>query len=334
METEIGKVKEWLSSPLRIVVAPHRKPDGDAIGSALAMYHFLKGLGHEVAVVSPNDYAGFLHFLPADDQVINFEKKKRQAKALINKADIIFLLDFNDLKRLDDMGGTVEKATARRIMIDHHPYPIAPVDYRLLETSASSTAELVYHFIHHLGMEDRIDKTVAECIYAGICSDTGRFKYNVQPKVHRVVADLLEKDINADDINGQLFDTFSEDRLRLTGYSLYEKLKVYPEYHTAIIYLSKADLKTFNYKTGDSEGLVNLALSVEGTRFAALVIETETLVKLSLRSKGNFAVNSIAQEYFNGGGHLNAAGGSSKVGLQATLKKLESLLPEYAAELC
>ncbi len=231
------------------------------------------------------------------------------------------------------MAPAVECASAKRIMIDHHPYPVTPVDFQFLVTAASSTAELVYDFIQNIGESAYLSAAVAACLYAGISSDTGRFKFSISSKVHTTVADLISKGIDATAINGALFDSFSERRLRFTGYCYTERLKVINEYHTAIIYVTAKDMRRFYYQTGDTEGLVNFALSITGMRFAVLLVEQKELTKMSLRSKGDFAVNKIAQQYFNGGGHRNAAGGAIEMSLKKTMTKIINLLPDYANEL-
>lgn len=330
---QINEVKTLLSTPKKIVITCHRKPDGDAIGSSLGLYHFLLAKQHEVTVVTPTNYAYFLHFLPGDEQVVVFEEDKPKATALFEEADIIFMLDFNALHRVEDLGDVIAATSGIKMMIDHHIGPDLPVQFMLWDVKASSTAELVYEFIDALGEQEYLNAAAAEAIYTGIVSDTGRFRHNTTPRLHQITADLLTYSFDTLSIHTQLFENIPPDKMRFIGFCLNERLVYYPEYHTAFIYVRDIDLKRFNYQVGFTEGLVHYPLSMEGVIFAGLIIERRDLIKLSLRSKGDFSVNSFAAKYFNGGGHKNAAGGSSKLTLTQTLDKFVALLPEYEGEL-
>ena len=333
---EIHLVKDILSTPKKIVITPHKNPDGDAVGSVLALWHYLKQKDHEASVIVPNDFPVFLKWMPGVDEIINFEKSKDTASGLIEKAEIIFTLDFNDLSRVGGMQESFLKADAKFIMIDHHqePEPYATVEYS--DVSMSSTCEMVYNFIEYLGDRDLITTEMASCLYAGILTDTGSFKFSsTTGRTHRVVADLIDKGADNSKIHNQIFDTNSSDRLYLLGRAL-NNLVILKEYNTAYISLSKKDLEEFNFKKGDTEGFVNYGLSLEGIYFAAIFIENseDDYIKISLRSEGSFSVNEFARAHFSGGGHTNAAGGRSDLPMKETILKFTSLLDNYKDQLC
>jgi len=334
--TQISEIKELLSSPQNIVIIPHRNPDGDAIGSALAMYHFLK-FGHHVTIVSPNDYPDFLKWMPSEKKGIRFfDKQNSQSKKALEEASIVFLLDFNALHRLgSDMEKTVEKFDGTFIMIDHHQQPDAITEYIYSDTSVCSTCQMVYHFFEKLNALDKIDADIATCLYVGIMTDTGSFRFpSTTSTTHRIIADLIDKGANNAQIHNNVYDVNSYGRLQLLGRAL-SNLKVEKEYRTAYITLSQAELDEFNFQKGDTEGVVNYALSLDGIIFAAIFIEDveQKIIKMSLRSKGSFSVNQFARNYFNGGGHDNAAGGRSRMSLDETVKKFLTLLPTYKTAL-
>lgn len=312
----------------------HYNPDGDAMGSALGFYHYLKKKGKTPMVVSPNDYPEFLHWLPGNDDVVVYKRNNGTVLNALKEADVIFTLDFNDLDRTNGLERFLNEATGKKVLIDHHPDPGNFADLVISETYYSSTAELVYHVIESLGDEKLMDSIIGECLYAGIMTDTGSFNYNSSnPYTYYVVSKLLEKGINKDKIYGNIYDNYSEDRMRLLGYCLNQKMEVFPEYHTAFISISKDELKRFNFAPGDSEGFVNFPLSIKGIRFTAIFIEKDDQVKISFRSKGDFATNNFAEKHFNGGGHKNASGGSSNNSFEETLKRFRELLPLYKKEL-
>ena len=326
------KIKPWLLSDevQNIVITTHHKPDADALGSSLGLYHYLTKLGKSVTIISPTDYPMNLCWMPGEDKVINFEEHADRATVITNDADAIFCLDFNDLKRINEFGPIVGDAKAPKVMIDHHrePKDFATYQYATIETS--STCELIYDFITQNGHTDIIDKNIASCIYAGIVADTGSFRFNsTSSHTHRVAASLIEAGADSAKIHALLLDNFSLSRYRLMGYVLYEKLQIFPEFNTALVSLDRDELKKFDVKTGDTEGFVNFGLGIKGIHFSALIIDRTVRVKMSFRSQGSFPCNEFAAKHFNGGGHLNAAGGASDDSLESTVEKFKALLPEY-----
>lgn len=324
-------------SKLKIVITTHQKPDADALGSSLALFNYLKKYHHEVFVITPTDYPKFLFWMPGNHCVINFEESQatqaRCAELIVN-ADLIFCLDYSCYERIGDMCEMVSKSAAEKVLIDHHLDPKIAPDYSLWNSSAAATCELIYDFIVALGDCDKIDENIGECIYAGIMTDTGSFRFpSTTKKVHLIIADLIELGVNNSKIHRLVYDNNSEERLRFLGYTLNQRLVVLPNLHTAYIILSKDELERFHSQTGDTEGLVNYALSIEGICFACIIIEREDMVKMSFRSSGDFAVNEFAAKHFEGGGHKNAAGGKSMLSLQQTLEKFLQLLPQYEASL-
>ncbi|MCF1422212.1 DHH family phosphoesterase [Mangrovimonas futianensis] len=330
-EDDIIAIRSLISSPKKIVVVPHKNPDGDAMGSCLGLYHYLKKHGQEVTVIAPNDYPEFLKWMPADDLSLKYELEKDHSDQLIKEADIIFTLDFNALNRVGDMEQILTESSAIKIMIDHHQEPADYATYMYSDVQMSSTCEMVYNFITCMGDQSLIDENIATCLYTGMMTDTGSFRFpSTTSETHRVVAYLIEQGANHSEIYNNVFDTNSFDRMQLLGRAL-NNLKVKPEYRTAFITLSQEELNQYNYKKGDTEGFVNYALSIENIAFAAIFIEDKgnDIIKISLRSKGTFSVNAFAREHFKGGGHINAAGGRSELSLEATVEKFISILPNY-----
>jgi phosphoesterase RecJ-like protein len=315
---------------LKIVITTHHKPDADAMGSSLGLKNLLKNQGYDPVVITPTDYAHFLQWMSGNDEVIIFEHHLEKSKKLVEEADLIFCLDFNDLKRINDLGELVESSKAKKVMIDHHRDPKNFDDYRYWTIDTSSTSELIYDLANDWNMGSAIDADVASCLYAGIMSDTGGFRHNnTNASTHKAAADLISLGADNVKIHDLLLDNFSEERTRLIGYSMYKKLEVLPEYKTAIMHLTRKDLTEFNVKTGDTEGLVNYGLSIKGIVFSVLIIDRSVLVKMSFRSKGNFPCNEFAQAHFNGGGHKNASGGASKDTLENTISKFKEVLKDY-----
>jgi phosphoesterase RecJ-like protein len=328
---ETNDLKFFLAEPRRIVITTHPKPDGDAMGSSLGLYNYLMQLGHQVQVITPTDYPNFLHWIPNNSEVIVFTEQEEKSKELVANADIIFCLDFNSLSRIYELGDFIRVSKAKKVMIDHHLEPEGFEDYRIWRTSACATAQLVYEFIvdimddHHL-----LNKDVASCLYTGIMTDTGSFRFrSTTSQVHQVVADLIECGADNTLIHQLVYDDFSISRLRFLGHCLLNKLEVLPEYNTAIISITKEELEQFQVTTGDTEGIVNYALSISGIRLAALIIERQDVVKLSLRSIGDFPANEICKKYFSGGGHKNASGGISNEKIEVVREKFNEILPEY-----
>lgn len=302
----------------------------------MAMYHVLKKLNPNVTVVLPNRFPDFLRWIKNADDVVVFDQQAQQTMtSLFNKAAIIFCLDYNAPSRVESMENTLMSSSATKILIDHHPNPDSEAfDYLLSKTSASSTAELVYEFLEEAGFEEYIDKAAAESLYTGIITDTGSFSFSCNnPKTYRIMAELIEKGVDAEKLHRLIYDNFSESRLRLLGYAFDKKLLIFPEFRTAIISFSKDELEKFHYKTGDTEGLVNYPLSIKEINISILMTERDKLIRLSFRSKGDFAVNRIAQQYFEGGGHKNAAGGNSYLSIEETIEKIKEILPLYSDEL-
>lgn len=333
---EIKEIKELLSSPKNIVIVPHRNPDGDAIGSALAVNHYLNNKGHNATVVAPNDYPDFLKWLPGSKDVLKFDMQNRQSKAAIEEASIIFLLDFNALHRVgSDMQNTLEEFDGIFIMIDHHQEPDAIAKYLFSDTSICSTCQMVYHFLEKLDAIESIDANIATNLYTGIMTDTGSFRFpSTTSTTHRIIADLIDRGADNAKIHNNVYDTNSFGRLQLLGRAL-SNMVVIDKLKTAYIYLSQSELDEFGYEKGDTEGVVNYALSLQGIIFAAIFIEDvdQKIVKISLRSKGKFSVNKFARAHFNGGGHDNAAGGRSELSLDSTISNFLKILPDYKNEL-
>jgi phosphoesterase RecJ-like protein len=327
--------KELLETPKNIVITTHYKPDADALGSSLGLAGFLRKKKHVVTVISPSDYPEFLNWMEGEKDVINYEagNEKKSAK-LIESADMIFCLDFNCLYRINELGEMVGQAGAKKVLIDHHLDPEKFADFELWSTKAAATAELIYELITDLGDRKYIDQEIAECLYAGIMTDTGQFKHpNTTKNVHLVTADLIELGADIAKVGRYIYDNNSLDRLKFTGYALNNKLKVIKDLRTAYFWISSEDLKKYKSKTGDTEGLVNYALSLKGVVFAAVIIERPETIRISLRSKGDFSVNDFARDHFSGGGHPNAAGGKSDLSLEETVAKFEKIIKAYKQQL-
>ena len=325
---DLIKIKELLSTPQHIVITTHMNPDGDAMGSSLAMYNFLFSMGHKVQVIAPSSYPVFLHWLPGNDRVMVFLDEAEKARQLIRDANVLIFLDFNTPNRVGGMEDAIVSAKATKILIDHHMDPEPFSDYMLSDVQASSTAELVSDFIGLLELKDLISKEIAECIYTGILTDTGSFSYgSTTAKAHRIAGELIQYGADNLKIQGNIFQDNSLDRVRLLGFSLYKKLTVLEEYNTGYFALSKQDLMPFNFRAGDTEGLVNYAMSVKNIDLAVLMLERKSdYVKLSFRSNGTYRVDELAKMHFNGGGHKNAAGGEYHGSLPETVAHLNKVL--------
>lgn len=329
-ETDILKTHELLNSPKRIAIIPHRSPDGDAMGSTLGLLHFLKKLNHKPIVIAPNDFPDFLAWLPGSQDVLIYENDKNTVTATLQEVDLVFTLDFNALHRTGELEQVLEKLQVPFIMIDHHQSPDKYAVVTYSDTLMSSTCEMVYNFIQFLNKTELIDATIATCLYTGIVTDTGSFKYNsTTSKTHQVAAALLTYGINSGHIQNLLFDNNSYHRLQLLGRSL-QNMKVLAEYKTAYITLTQKELDQFQYTKGDTEGTVNYGLTIKGIEFAAIFIENkaENIIKISFRSQGTFDVNQFARKHFSGGGHINAAGGKSTLSLDETVAKFEKIITE------
>jgi phosphoesterase RecJ-like protein len=328
---DIASIKQLLNSSKRIVIVPHKNPDGDAIGSTLGLYHYLLKGKHQANVITPNDYPEFLKWLPGNESILKYDSQTEICQELIKNAEILFTLDFNAFHRTGDMESSLSGSQALKIMIDHHQAPDDYATYMFSDVNMSSTCEMVYHFIDMLNDTKAIDTNIATCLYVGIMTDTGSFRFPcTTSKTHNIVAHLIEKGANNSEIHNHVYDTNSFERLQLLGCAL-TNLKVIQEHKTAYIALSQEELNTYNYKKGDTEGIVNYGLSLKGIVLAAIFIEDkkEGLIKISLRSKGHFSVNEMSRAHFDGGGHTNAAGGRSYLSLSKTIDKFISILPSY-----
>ena len=328
---DIENIKQLLSTEKKIIIVAHKNPDGDAIGSTLGLYHYLLKANHHLHVIVPNDYPSFLKWIPGENTILKHDTHTTKSNALIEDADVIFTLDFNAFHRTGNMETVLSESKAIKIMIDHHQAPDNYAKYIFSDVLMSSTCEMIYHFIDMLGGTDTVDKNIATCLYVGIMTDTGSFRFAATTsKTHQIVAQLIEKGANNSQIHNNVYDTNSYERLQLLGCAL-TNLKVIPELRTAYISLSQEKLYKYHYKKGDTEGIVNYALSLNNIIFAAIFIEDkqEGIIKISLRSKGNFSVNKFSRTHFNGGGHTNAAGGKSDLPLKDTIEKFISTLSGY-----
>jgi bifunctional oligoribonuclease and PAP phosphatase NrnA len=321
--------------PRNIVIVMHQKPDADAMGSSLGLYHVLNGMGHQIKVISPTNWAEWLSWMPGAEKVIDYEMNTAESNVLLEKAEWIFCLDFNVLHRTRKMTEPISKAPGIRILIDHHQQPQKEVfAYGISDTSKSSASEMVFDFIESAGQGARINQSVAECLYAGVMTDTGSFRFHsASASVHRMVAVLKDTGLDHTKVHENLFDNFLENRLRFIGHALMNRMEVLYEYNTALISIPWKDLVKYQIRTGDTEGLVNYPLTIQGIKFAALIIDRDEEIKCSFRSKGSFDVNVFARNYFEGGGHRNAAGGRSSETLDQTTKRFRASLKENALQL-
>jgi len=332
---DLQAFKELLDSPKNIVIVTHHKPDADALGSSLGLAGYLNKKRHHVQVITPTDYPKFLFWMAGNDEVMVYnEGRQKEARQLVKDADLIFCLDFSSLHRINELGDHVRASEAIKVLIDHHLDPEDFAQFKSWSTQAAATAELVYQLIVDLGDKDLIDAEIAEALYAGIMTDTGSFRHsNTTQNVHQVTANLIALGANTHKVSKLIYDSNSMDRVKFTGFAISERLVVLEEYNTAYMAISEQDLQRFNSKTGDTEGLVNYALSIKGIVLAALIIDRGEVIKISFRSVGSFPANQLAQENFEGGGHLNAAGGKSHLTLQETVEKFVKLLTTYQKQL-
>ena len=331
----LNEIFPLLSEPKKIAITFHQKPDADAMGSGLGLYNFLIQFGHTVSVISPTNWPSFLNWMPGAKKVLDFELQKEEALNVLEKTDWLFCLDFNVLSRTKNMEPVIEGLNCTRVLIDHHQQPQTEFfDYGWSDVNKSSTAEMVFDFIMASGNEEKINSEVAECLYAGVMTDTGSFRFNsASSDVHKMVAKLKERGLNHSQVHENLFDNFLETRYRFFGNTLLNRMELFYEYNTALIAIPQKDLIRFNVKTGDTEGLVNFPLSIKGIRLAAVIIDRGDERKSSFRSKGGFDVNSFARKYFNGGGHFNAAGGKNKEPLEEVIAKFKKAIKENQEQL-
>ena len=317
-----------------IVVITHENPDGDAIGSSVGIAEVLRNYGHTVNIIVPNDYPAFLKWFSSDINIIIYDKAKRKAQRLIKSADLIICLDFNNPDRTAKMSRYILQSDQPKVMVDHHPNPEKFCNYMISETEYSSTAELVFRLLERIKLTKYMNCASAEALYAGVMTDTGSFSHNIARQgPFLVAAELMKWDIDTEKIHAAVYHNYTFNRMKLLGYCLNKKMEVYPELRSAVIYISREELHEYNFQPGDTEGFVNYPLSINNIIFSALFIEKRDVVKASFRSKGSFPVNLFSQRYYNGGGHLNAAGGESKLSLSETIERFKQQLDEYKEQL-
>ena len=331
----VSEIFPLLAQPKNVVITFHQKPDADAMGSALGLYHFLKQLGHTVTVISPTNWAGFLSWMPGCKKVLDYEIQMGKATEALSKAEWLFCLDFNTMDRAKRMAEPLTNLSCTKILVDHHQQPqVEAFNYGISDVTKSSTSEMIYDLIIASGHADKININVAECLYAGVMTDTGSFRFtSTSASVHRMVADLKDRGLEHSHIHEELFDNFLESRFRFFGQVLLNRMEIFYEYNTALIAIPQSDLIKFNVKTGDTEGLVNFPLSIHGIKLAAIIIDRGDERKSSFRSKGGFDVNTFARKYFNGGGHFNAAGGKNTEPIEEVVRKFKAAIRENKEQL-
>jgi len=327
------QLRQILHVPQNVAVFSHRNPDGDAIGSALALQHYLEQLGHSVTVFLPSDYPVEFGALPKAEEILVWDIQSEECKQLLPRKNVFFFLDFNAMNRIDKLGDVIKDLPGTRIMIDHHLFPEQIAEHMFSDPDASSTCEMVYRFIVAMGDQQRINPTVGKCLYTGIITDTGSFRHATNPAIFHIAADLIQRGVDDTAVQDMIYNSNTEKSLRLLGHCLANRMEMFPEYRTALIYLTKKDYEDFSIQRGDTEGIVNYLLSIREVRLAAFIHNQPTIVKLSLRSKGDLDVQEICRKHFSGGGHKNASGAYSHDTLQETINKFKKLLPLYQAEL-
>jgi phosphoesterase RecJ-like protein len=327
---KITSIKELLKNSSSIVIVAHTNPDGDAIGASLALNRFFVNSGFNSVVVAPNKFHNFLDWMSDSDKILIGTNDLKKIETLIYNADLIFCLDFNAINRVDELSESIASSKAKKVLIDHHPDPEIFTDFLFSDIKSSSTSELIYDFLIEIGGKTCIDKEIAECLFVGIMTDTGSFSFSCNnEKTFLVVAELIKAGLNVERVHKLIYDNNNESRLRLLGLCLHSNMVVLHEYSTAYIHLSKEELDRFSFEAGDTENVVNFALSIKGINLAVLLMEKEKFVKISLRSKGEFSVNDMARNHFNGGGHRNAAGGMFDLPLNNAVDCLMQILPKY-----
>ncbi len=328
-QEELLEIKSRLSSPQLITIITHRNPDGDALGSSLALKVYLEKFHHSVKVILPSEYPHIYHFMKDIKECVVFDLERQKTKEIIEKSEIIVCLDFNALDRIDKIAPHIQESKAKKILIDHHLDPEPFADYIFSDIKASSTCELVYQFICDLGDKEKIDAELGELLFTGIITDTGSFKYNTRSETYRVASELKIAGVDDYELQDKIFNTQKEKQLRLLGHCLANRMEIIPEYRTGIIALTKQDFIDFDIQRGDTEGIVNYVLMLDGIQVAAFIREQPSIVKLSLRSKGDISVQEIARNHFNGGGHKNASGGAAYAKLEDIVSRFKSVLPKY-----
>ncbi len=328
-ENTSASIRQLIEKADRIVILTHHNPDGDAVGSSLGLWQALQGKGKQVQVILPDHAPEFLHWLPAYDQVVSFEEAANQVRQFTYEAELIFYLDFSESNRLGPAEELCQNNQAAGIILDHHPSKEPFADYNLISTKKGSAAEIVFGFLEHFEIVDLLDQGGATCLLAGIITDTLGFKVSSSyPELFDVTMKLMRMGAEKDRIFEEVYNQFSLDRMRLLGFSLTSRMKLYPNFGAASIYLSRDDMNAYNYKKGDTEGFVNYPLSIKGISIVAFFTEQADHIKLSLRSKGDVAVNELAKEYFNGGGHRNAAGGKFSGTMEEAINRFEYIISQ------
>lgn len=326
----IDHFERWFDRAENIVLVSHVSPDGDAIGSTLGLWHFFNSQGKKATVIVPNNFPEFLKWLPGAREILCYDKRKEQADELIDKADIICCLDFNASKRVDNMQEKLLSTNTRKIMIDHHLYPEDFCKITISHPEICSTSELVFRLICRMGYWESLSYECAQCIYTGMMTDTGGFTYNSNnPEIYFIISQLLSKGIDKDDIYRKVFNNQSESRMRMMGFMLCNRMAVYHDFASALITLSREDMRGFNPQKGDTEGFVNIPLSIKGICFSVFLREDENMIKVSLRSTGDFPCNKVAEEFFNGGGHKNASGGEFYGKMEDAVALIKQAMVKY-----
>ena len=327
MNKIVEEIRALLSTPQNIVITHHYNADADALGSSLGLFHYLTLRGHKCSVVSPNGMPDYLQWMPAAYKVLKFDEQKNEAVKVIEKAKIIFCLDFNAFSRTKDLAPYLQKSTATKILIDHHLFPEKTFDIGISKSSKSSTSEMIYDLINDFDDNAMINNEIAQCLYAGAMTDTGNFRFsNTTASVHLMVADFIKKGLNTSYVSQAIYDNNHENKLRFLGYILTEKMLLFPEYHSAIIAVSHEEMNRYKLNSGDTEGIVNYPLSIKNIIFSTFIRESDNEIRMSFRSKGDFNVNVFARSYFNGGGHHNASGGRSEESIAETIKNLKQAI--------
>ena len=325
---------ELIENSKQILITTHLSPDGDAMGSTLGLYHFLKKMGKDVKIIVPNSFPYFLKWMNGAEDILIYEYNPPAAQTIFNKSDLIFSLDYNVPKRIGAMSSLLEKAKAKKILIDHHLEPGEIFDIIISFPKISSTCELVFRFLHQAGKIDMIDKKISECLYTGMMTDTGGFTFNSNnPEIYEIISILLRNGIDKDKIYSLVFNNLSESRFRLLGFTLSQRMKIYPELHSALLWLSKEDQEQFEFSKGDTEGFVNYPLGIKDIIFSVFIREDKELTKISFRSQGTFPANEFAKDFFNGGGHLNASGGEFYGTLEEAIELFERGIELYSKKL-
>jgi phosphoesterase RecJ-like protein len=329
----IHEIYEQITGKKKIVITMHQKPDADAMGSSLALHHFLKQFDHTVTVVSPTNWARWLDWMEGVKEVYDYELEKAEVDKILDEADWLFCLDYNHFNRTKHLSAKLASLHCIKILIDHHREPDeVSFQYGISNTGKSSTCELIYDFIVNSGHRDKINKIIGECLYAGMAADTGSFRFSsTTASTHHAVAALKEQGLDHTKVHEELYDNFLENRLRFLGHVLTNRLEIFYELNTALIYVSKMELLKYEIKTGDTEGLVNYPLSIQGIKLVGCVIDRDEERKWSFRSKGNFDCNAFARTYFNGGGHFNASGGNDSAPLHETIQKFKRAIKENSS---